>query len=330
MTTSFLDIAIVGAGPAGLACAIEAKRAGLSCIVFDKGCLVNSLAHFPINMVFFTTPELLEIGNLPLVCTHEKPTRLEGLKYYRRAAETYELEVHPYEKVERVEGKNLDFRVYTRDRLGQEKIYASKKIIVATGYYDNPNRLGIPGEDLPKVSHYYTEAHPFFDQDVAIIGGKNSAIEAALELFRSGARVTLIYRGASLSGSIKYWIKPDIENRISRGEIQAHFSTEVLEIKPDGIVLQNSRDRKELKNDFVFAMTGYRPDSGFLQSIGIELNGDLKPTLQPETYESNIPGMFVAGSVVAGLKNNEVFIENGRFHGKVVIETIRRQLGGAS
>lgn len=326
MTASLFDIAIIGAGPAGLACAIEAKRASLNCIVFDKGCLVNSLTHFPVNMVFFTTPELLEIGNLPLICAHEKPTRLEGLKYYRRAAETYELKVHQYEIAERVEGKSPEFRVYTRDRLGREHAYSARKIVVATGYYDNPNRLNIPGEDLPKVSHYYTEAHPFFDQDVAVIGGKNSAIEAALELFRSNARVTLIYRGGGFSGSIKYWIKPDIENRISRGEIQAHFNTQVLEIKPDSILIQNSRGREELKNDFVFAMTGYRPDDRFLRSIGIELNNEMKPAIHPETFETNIPGIFVAGSVVAGLKNNEVFIENGRFHGKVIIETIRRQL----
>jgi thioredoxin reductase (NADPH) len=329
MSLESFDVAIVGAGPSGLACAIEAKLAGLSHVVFDKGCLVNSIAHYPVNMVFFTTPELLEIGGMPMISAHEKPTRIEGLKYYRRVTETYQVHLRQYEKVERVEGKDGDFHVHTTDRLGHPAVYPSRKVVVSTGYYDNPNRLGIPGEDLSKVLHYYTESHPYFNQDVAVIGGKNSAIEAALELFRGGARVTLIYRGPELTGSIKYWIKPDIENRITRSEIRAHFSTQVVEIKPDSIVIQNSIGREELKNDFVFAMTGYRPDERFLRSLGIELNpGDLKPTLNPETHETNVPGIFLAGSVVAGLKNNEIFIENGRFHGKVIMSLLRHQLRG--
>lgn len=329
MNTNSYEVAIVGAGPSGLACAIEAQKAGLSHVVFDKGCLVNSLVHYPVNMVFFTTPELLEIGELPMISAHEKPTRLEGLKYYRRVAQTFSLNIRQYEKVEQIDGADGAFGIFTRNRWGQRDAYRSRKVIVATGYYDTPNKLGIPGEDLPKVSHYYTEAHPYFNQDVAVIGGKNSAIEAALELYRSGARVTLIYRGAAFSNSIKYWIKPDIENRIQRGEIKARFNTQVSEIKPEAIIIQNSHGEEELPNDFVFAMTGYRPDEQFLRALGVELNSaDLKPTTTPDTFESNVRGIYLAGSVVAGLKNNEIFIENGRFHGKVILESIRKQLRG--
>jgi thioredoxin reductase (NADPH) len=329
MQTTRFDVAIIGAGPAGLACGIEAKRAGLSHIIFDKGCLVNSLTRFPVNMVFFTTPELLEIGDLPLVSAHEKPTRLEGLKYYRRATETYGLNVHQYERVEGIAGNDGDFSIHTTTRLGDGRVYGSRKLIVATGYYDNPNRLGIPGEDLPKVSHYYTEAHPFYNQDVAVIGGRNSAIEAALDLFRNNSHVTLIYRGAEFGSSVKYWIKPDIENRVKRNEIKVHFNTRVVEIKPGSIVIQNSNANEELKNDFVFALTGYRPDERFLRSLGIELNPvDLKPKIHAETFETNVPGTYMAGAVVAGLKNNEIFIENGRFHGKAVLQSITRALRG--
>ncbi|MDD5541732.1 MAG: YpdA family putative bacillithiol disulfide reductase [Acidobacteriia bacterium] len=327
MAETHFDVGIVGAGPAGLACAIECERRNLSCLVFDKGCLVNSLAHYPVNMVFFTTPELLEIGDLPLVCAREKPSRLEGLKYYRRVAETYALNIHQYERVLGIEGSDGKFVIKAGNRLGQEASYAARKIVVATGYYDNPNVLEIAGEDLPKVSHYYMEAHPYFNQDVAVIGGKNSAIEAALELYRSGARVTLIYRGSELGGSIKYWIKPDIENRIRNNEIAAHFNTRVLEIAPDSILIEDSRGRARLKNDFVFALTGYHPDRTFLQTLGIDLDPeDWKPKMHPETFETNVPGIYMAGSVVAGLKNNEIFIENGRFHGKAIAQHLKNHL----
>lgn len=329
MTSTLFDVGIIGAGPAGLACGIEAKKSGLSHIIFDKGCVVNALAHFPVNMMFFTTPELLEIGDLPLVSSHEKPSRLEGLKYYRRAVETYHLNVHQYERVEGVSGSDGDFSIHTRERLGHSSMYKARKMIVATGYYDNPNRLGMPGEDLPKVSHYYTEAHPFFNQEVAVIGGRNSAVEAALDLFRNGSHVTLIYRGAGFSSSVKYWIKPDIENRVKRGEVKTHFNTQVIAIKPDAVVVENSNGREELPNDFVFALTGYRPDESFLRSLGIELNPlDLKPTIDPNTFETNVPGIHMAGANVAGLKNNEIFIENGRFHGKMILQSIARSLRG--
>ncbi len=324
MNSMRYDVAIVGAGPAGLACAIEAKKCGLSTIVLDKGCVVNSIVHFPVNMVFFTTPELLEIGELPMVSAQEKPTRVEGLKYYRRVVETYALNVHQYEPVMHVARENGGFSVRTIDRHHQPFHYTATNVVLATGYYDNPNLLKIPGEELPKVSHYYTEPHPYFDQEVAVIGGKNSAIEAALDLFRNGAKVTLIYRGTEFSGSIKYWIKPDIENRVKRGEIRAYFQTRVLEIKPQSIVLQNPEGTTELENDFVFAMTGYHPDVAFLRSTGMEIDpADMKPKIDPTSFESTIPGLYVAGSIVAGSKNNEIFIENGRFHGKAIIQAIQ-------
>src|SRR6202140_4786351 len=238
MQTAFVstyDIICIGAGPTGLACAIEAKRAGLRPLVIDKGCLCNSLYHYPVNMVFFTTPELLEIGDLPLTSPAEKPTRAEALKYYRKCAEHYALELRLGRRVESVEGNDGRFRVHTRDEQGNAAQFEAKKIVVATGYYDLPNRLGVPGEDLPHVSHYYTEPHPFWRRDVVVIGGKNSAAEAALDLYRSGARVTMVHRRAELGSTIKYWVRPDIENRIKAHQIAALFQTHVVRIEPDAV-----------------------------------------------------------------------------------------------
>ncbi len=233
------DIICIGAGPTGLATAIEAKRAGMRPLVIDKGCLCNSIYHYPVNMVFFTTPELLEIGDLPLVCAAEKPTRVEALKYYRKAAEHYGLELCLYELVLRVDGQDGNFTVVTKTEKGTEERYSSKKIAVATGYYDLPNELGVPGEELPHVSHYYTEPHEFWNQDVVVIGGKNSAAEAALDLFRNGARVTLVHRRKDLGATIKYWVRPDIENRIKAGQVKALFETRVKQITKDDAVVEN-------------------------------------------------------------------------------------------
>ena len=325
------DVIIVGAGPSGLACAIEAEKSGLDYLVIEKGCIVNSIQHYPVQMTFFTTPELLEIGGLPFVSGWEKPTRVEGLKYYRRVADTYRLKIILYETVTSVSQALNGYLFRTHTRAGKERQYQSSQVVLATGYYDIPNALNIPGEDLPKVSHYYTEAHPFYDQDVAVIGGRNSAAIAALDLYRAGARVTLIYRGKELNPSIKYWIKPDIENRIKNGEITAHFETTVTNITSTHIALRHVSGRcLDIPNDFVFAMTGYRPDVEFFKSIGIEVNpSDQKPTYDRENFESNIPGVYLAGVVVAGSMTNEVFIENGRFHGEVIIRDIRRKLKGS-
>jgi thioredoxin reductase (NADPH) len=318
------DIICIGAGPTGLATAMEAKRAGMLPLVIDKGCLCNSLYHYPVNMVFFTTPELLEIGNLPLVCAAEKPTRNESLKYYRKAAEHYGLELRLFERVTRVEGSDGQFTVVTRTGSDSEEKYRGKKIVVATGYYDLPNRLGVPGEDLPQVSHYYTEPHSFWNQDVVVIGGKNSAAEAALELFRSGAKVTLVHRRPAIGQSLKYWVGPDIENRIRANEIRALLQTRVVQIEPDHVVVENGAGKRGVAASQVFALTGYHPDFSFIESLGVRLDPETrKAVLDPKSLESNVPGLHLAGVVVGGKHTSEIFIENGRFHGKQIIDSLR-------
>lgn len=328
MLEPVLDAVVVGAGPTGLACGIELKRLGLTAKLFDKGCVVNSLYNYPTNMVFFTTPELLEIGGIPMTSMGEKPVRSEALKYYRRVADLYKLDIHQYEAVERIEGEDGAFVTHTRNRLGCARQYCSRKVILATGYYDKPNLLGVPGEELDKVIHYYKEPHPYYNQDVAVIGAKNSAAIAALELWWTGARVTLIHRGTGISDSVKYWIKPNIENRIKNGEIKAYFQSEVLEILPGEIVVDTPDGVLRLKNDFVFAMTGYHPDTEFLAAHGITFDAETRrPWTDPETLESARKGMYLAGVLVAGMHTNEIFIENGRFHGRQIAAAIARSLG---
>jgi len=322
MTT--YDIVCVGAGPTGLACAMEAKRAGMRALVIDKGCLCNSIYNYPVNMVFFTTPELLEIGGLPMVTGGDKPTRNEALKYYRKGAEHYGLELRLFEKVLRVDGHDGAFRVATETASGREEKYHAKKIVVATGYYDLPNEMGVPGEHLPHVNHYYTEPHPFWKQDVVVIGGKNSAVESALDLYRNGARVTLLVRSKELGKSLKYWVRPDIENRIKAGQIQALYSTRVKEIVRDGIVVENDAGVQELAAKQVFALIGYHPDYDFIEALGVRLDPESRrPSLDPNTLESNVKGIYLAGVVVAGRHTGEIFIENGRFHGKQIVEGLR-------
>jgi thioredoxin reductase (NADPH) len=326
-----VDVLVIGAGPTGLACAIDAQRAGFKVVVIDKGCLVNSLFNYPANMTFFTTPELLEIGGIPFPTAHQKPTRPEALEYYRKVAEHYRLPIVQYQWVKTVVGQDGDFQVTTTDRLGRIYDYRARKLIVATGYYDLPNLLNIPGEDLPKVFHYYREPHPFFDADVMVVGGKNSSAIAALELYRHGARVTLVYRGARMHNHVKYWILPDIENRIRNGEIEAYFSTTVEEITADQVLLRTPKGMTHVKNDFVFALTGYHPDYDFLTAMGIELAGEqCRPVCNPETLESNVPGIYVAGVIVAGSRTNEIFIENGRFHGQLIAKDLTQKLDGAA
>jgi thioredoxin reductase (NADPH) len=317
------DVICGGAGPTGLACAIEAKRAGLHPLVIDKGALCNSLLHYPTSMLFFTTPERMEIGDLPLVTLGGKSTRAEALKYYRRAVEHYGIEAQLYQRVTRIRGMEGEFVVETQDNGGVRREYNGRKIIIATGYYDLPNRLGIPGEDLPQVTHYFTEAHPYWNQDVVVIGGKNSAAEAALDLFRGGARVTLIHRGPEMGKSLKYWVKPDIENRIRAGEIHALFSTHVTRIEPGRVFVKNGAGEKIIPAMHVFALTGYHPDFEFLEEQGIRLDPvTRRPAVNPETLETNVPGIYVAGVVVGGKLTSEIFIENGRFHGRQIIAAI--------
>jgi len=326
MTESF-DTLVVGAGPTGLACGIELEQRGVKTVLIEKGCVVNSIYHYPTNMSFFTTPELLEIGNIPMTSLNEKPNRTEALKYYRKVAEHYRLNIHQYERVDRIAGENNAFEVFTTDRLGVNHLYRTRKIVLATGYYDVANQLNVPGEDLDKVLHYYKEPHPYYNHDVAVIGAKNSAAIAALELYWTGARVTLIHRGAAISDSVKYWIKPNIENRIKNGEIRAYFHSRVVEIRKDLLRIATPEEEVSIANDFVFALVGYRPDLEFLNATGITLEPDTqRPRTDPETLESTRSGIFLAGVIVAGMHTNEIFIENGRFHGSLIARAIASQL----
>ena len=317
------DIICIGAGPTGLATAIEARIEGLTALVIDKGCLCNSLFHYPVNMGFFTTPERMEIGALPMTVAAGKPTRAEALKYYRRAVEHFGLEVRQYERVERLTGHDGAFTVHTVDSQGRPQKYHARKIVVATGFYDHPNFLDVRGENLPHVSHYFTEPHPYWNQDVAVIGGGNSAAEAALDLFRAGARVTIIHRGAEMGRMLKYWVKPDIENRIRAGEIRAKFHAHVVQIDPQHVVIKNGSGEEKVPASQVFALTGYHPDFEFLEKLGIRLaTTNKKPAIDPESLESNIPGIYLAGVVIGGSDTSHIFIENGRFHGRQIIAAI--------
>ena len=326
MTESF-DTLVVGAGPTGLACGIELQQRGVKTVLVEKGCVVNSIYHYPTNMTFFTTPELLEIGNIPMTSLNDKPNRHEALKYYRRVAEHFHLNVHQYEKVDRISGEDNAFEVFTTDRLGCSHLYQVRKVVLATGYYDVPNRLNVPGEELDKVLHYYKEPHPYYNHDVAVIGAKNSAAIAALELWWTGARVTLIHRGSGISDRVKYWIKPNIENRIKNKEIPAYFHSSVVEIRRDSIRLDTPDGEHVIANDFVFALIGYQPDLEFLNATGITLEPQTqRPRTDPETLESGRAGIYLAGVIVAGMHTNEIFIENGRFHGQLIAQSIAAKL----
>lgn len=321
------DVLVIGAGPTGMACAIEAQRAGFRSILVDKGCLCNSIFHYPSHMTFFTTSELLEIGDIPFPSPNAKPTRNEALEYYRKVAQFYKLDVRVYQRVEQVTGEDMNFSVRTRDEFGRETVYTTHKVVVATGYYDLPNLMNIPGEDLPKVRHYYNDPHPYYGMDVVVIGGKNSAAIAALELWRHGARVSLVHRGPSMHRHVKYWILPNIENRFKNGEIAPFFASRVTRIDPDSVTLETPLGPRVLANDFVFALTGYRPDFEFLESLGVQIEGEYRcPACDPRSLESNVPGIYLAGVIIAGDRTNEIFIENGRFHGRQIAEDLKQRL----
>jgi thioredoxin reductase (NADPH) len=328
LRSDFHDLLVIGGGPTGMACAIEAQRAGFSVALVDKGCLCNSLFHYPAHMTFFTTPELLEIGDMPFSSPNQKPTRSEALEYYRKVAEHYQLDVRQYETVHSVAGADGAFTVHTEDRFGRLIEHRTRKVVVATGYYDLPNYLGIPGEDLNKVQHYYNEPHPFYGLNVVVIGGKNSAAIAALDLWRHGARVTLVHRGAEMHPHVKYWILPDINNRVKNGEIQAFFNSAVASIAEDTVTLATPGGETTIANDFVFALTGYHPDFSFIERLGVRLDeaNDRCPVCDPATLESNVPGIYLAGVIVAGERTNEIFIENGRFHGRLIADDLIAKL----
>jgi thioredoxin reductase (NADPH) len=330
---SIRDVLIVGAGPSGLATAIAAKQQGLDYVLVEKGVLVNSIFNFPMHMVFFTTPELLEIGGLPLTTPNDKPNRLEALRYYRRVVDTYQLQISFHEKVTAIEPEQDHFVVTTEDvgaggsRPGTTRVRQARAVVLAIGYYDLPNYLGIPGEDLPHVNHYYTDAHPYYRRRVVVVGGKNSAAEASLELFRGGAHVTLVHRHPALGDTIKYWVRPDIENRIKEGSIHARFETCVREITRQSVIVERAGQREEIPADAVFLLTGYHPDADLMRTAGVKIDDvTLAPDMNPDTFETNVPNLFVAGGAIAGKNTGSIFIENGRFHGECIIKVLADRL----
>ncbi len=315
------DIIIVGAGPIGMTCAIEAKRAGLNAIMIDKGMLVNTLFHFPTNMTYFSTSQLLEIGDVPFISHGEKPTRRESLEYFRRVNESWQLKAKLYEEVTDIKKQEGYFTIST-----SKDTYKSRAVIIATGFYDLPVMMNVPGEDLPKVQHYYNEPHPYVGQKVAIIASANSACDVALELFYKGAEVDMIIRSADISDRVKYWIRPNIENRIKEGSIKAYFKSEVTRINVDTIEVMTAEGPITLLNDFVLAMTGYQPDFNFLKKSGIQVTDQKEPELvyDPETHETNVPGLYVAGVVCGGMCTNKFFIENAKDHAEKIIGNLQK------
>lgn len=320
---SVRDVLIVGGGPSGLATAIAAKHFGVDYVVLEQGSLVDAIARFPINMVFFTTPELLEIGGIPLTSPFDKPTRAEALRYYRKVVDTFQLQVSLFEQVSSVEppaAPGGSFVVESRTARGVTRVREARNVVLAMGYYERPNMLNVPGEDLPHVTHFYKEAHPYYRQRVVIVGGKNSAAEAALEIHRAGGHVTMVHRGPGFGDSVKYWVKPDIDNRVKEGSIVAHFNAQVVEIRSKEVVLDTGAT---IPAEAVLLLTGYRADPEFMRRIGVEINEDtLAPKYDIDTYETNVPGLFVAGGQVAGKRTGTVFIENGRFHGELIAKVI--------
>ena len=314
------DVIIIGAGPIGLACGIEAKKAGLKYLIIEKGCLVNSLYHYPLNMTFFSTSERLEIGEVPFISHGPKPNRAESLEYYRRVCSTWNLTVRLYEKVEAVVSENGTHNVATT-----KGNYNAKAIILSLGFYDLPYLLNVPGEDLPKVKHYYDEPHPYFGQNIIVVGAANSAVDVALETYRKGANVTMVIREPSILETVKYWVKPDIENRIMEGSIKAFFNSDVLEVKPSSVTIKTPDGTKEIENDFVLAMTGYQPPFEFMESCGVKFQDDEfhTPVYNEKTMETNVKNLFLAGVVCGGLKTNKWFIENSRVHAAMIIEHLR-------
>lgn len=313
------DIIIVGGGPIGIACALEAKKKGLSYIILEKGTLVNSLYNYPSNMTFFSTSEKLELNDIPFISTNPKPHKQEALEYYRRIVTSNHLKIHLFEKVEKIETKGDLHEVTT-----SKKTYLSKNVIIATGFYDIPNYLNIPGEELPKVAHYYGDPHFYATQKTIVVGASNSAVDAALEIYRKGGEVTMVVRGPAIGERVKYWVKPDIDNRIDEGSIKAVFNAEIKEIREGEVVITSKEGDQVLENDWVLLLTGYRPNFEFLKNIGINLSSDGKkiPQYNPNTMETNVPGIYLAGVICGGVETHKWFIENSRVHARLIVEDI--------
>jgi thioredoxin reductase (NADPH) len=316
-----VDVIIVGGGPIGLACAIEAKRAGMSYVIIEKGALVNSLYNYPLNMTFFSTSDRLEIGDVPFISHGPKPNRTEALEYFRRVAMAHALNIKLYEAVERITKSGDSFHVVT----SKEK-YTGKNVVLALGFYDRPYLLNIPGEDLPKVKHYYNEPHPYFAQRLVVVGAANSAVDVALETYRKGADVTMVIRESELSKSVKYWVKPDMENRIKEGSVKAYFNSTVKEITEHYVMISTPDGIVTVGNDWVLAMTGYQPPFDFMESMGIRFGDDADhtPVYDDVTMETNVPGIYLAGVVCGGLRTNKWFIENSRVHAEMIVRAIRQ------
>lgn len=318
------DVLIVGAGPIGIACGIEAKKNSLEYVIIEKGCLVNSIFNYPTNMTFFSTSEKIEIGGVPFVSHGIKPTRREALEYYRRVCSFYNLKVNTYEEVISI-SKNPKKEKYYTVLTGKNKFLANN-VIISTGYYDNANYLNIPGEELPKVRHYFDEPHPYAYHKTAVIGAGNSAVDVALELYRVGAEVTMIIQEDQIKPSIKYWVKPDIENRITEGSIRSYFNSEVVKIKEKEIIIKTPKGKITLENDFVFAMTGYHPDYNFLKSFGVKTDKNSNPVFDRKTFETNMKGIYLAGVVCGGKRTDKYFIENSIIHSEIIIREISKKI----
>lgn len=318
-TAKNVDVLIIGAGPIGIACALECKKQNLNYLVIEKGALTNSLFNYPLNMTFFSTSEKLEIDHIPFISSNPKPTRNEALEYYRRVTTSNELNINLYEEVKTIDYKEDGFRLHTN-----KGTYGSRKVIVASGFYDIPNLLNVPGEDLPKVFHYYREAHPFTLQNVAIVGASNSSVDAALEIYRKGGKVTMIVRGEAIGQRVKYWVRPDIINRINEGSIKAYFNSEITEIKSNEILIKTPNGSETLANDYVVALTGYQPNFKFLEQAGVRFSNDAKhtPEYNASTMETNVEGLYLAGVICGGMETHKWFIENSRIHAKMIVEDI--------
>jgi thioredoxin reductase (NADPH) len=322
MNTERFDLAVIGAGPCGLGAGIAAKRAGLTAVLIEKGCVVSSISGYPTHMTFFSTPARLEIGNVPFVIVGDKPTRREALRYYQRLAREFELDVRQYQTVVSAGGEKGAFDVHAVAANGGEYVYRAKNIVVATGYFDSPNMLGIPGENLPKVMHRYNEGHAFYDMDCIVVGGGNSAVDAAIELAHWGARVTIVHFGPDLDPNVKPWVRPDIDARIKAGQVGVRYNSRLAEVRPATALIENTGTGAidEIPNDFVLAMTGYTPNGVLLRSLGVEFDPETgKPIHNTATMETNVPGVFIAGVLSAGNNANKVFIENGRDHGFQIV-----------